>query len=102
MTTIIKGSTKRGKNMIERGTHYEGYWLHQVYNNYSNEKERAWNDCFEKYCNTPNSCSFSICSYNNFSFNVSWLGDFVMTTGEIEDAMYIETAQNSYVILLNR
>ena len=102
MTTIIKGTTKRGKNLIARGNKNEGYCLRDVYNNYSYEKEKAYNDCFEKYFNTPNSKAFGICSFNTFSFSVSWLGDYVLPNGETEQAMFIETSNNSYVILLNK
>ena len=97
MATIIKGSTKRGQNLIERGSQYEGYTLNQVYDSWSTAKENAYNWCFEKYRNTPESSAFSIISHNTFSFSVSWLGLY-----EGENAMFIETSSNSYIILLDR
>jgi len=97
MSKIIKGSTKKGENLIARGSRYEGTYLSQVYDNWSSAKERAWNDCYEKYMNTEDATAFSICSFNTFQFSVSWLGLY-----EGENAMFIETSSNSYIILLDK
>ena len=102
MTTIIKGSTKRGQDMIRKGENWEGRFLEQVYHKCSSAKQVAFEECEQKYYKTPNYSDFGICSHNTFSFSVSWYGDFIMPSGEIEKAMFIETSCNSYVILLNR
>lgn len=103
MNKVVKGSTKFGQRLIERGSHYEGYFLEQVYENPSEEKHRAYNWCFNKYCESRNSSAFSIVSHNTFSFSVSWLFDYVdEETGEIQPAMQIETRDNSYTVLLNK
>lgn len=97
MATIIKGSTKRGQRLIENGTRWEGNWLHQVYDRWSSAKEKAFDDCYDKYLATPEHSSWGICSYNTFSFSVSWLGVY-----NDENALFIETSQNSYVVLLDK
>ena len=99
---IVKYSTKRGQELVNRGTKWEGFDLYQVYDNWSSAKQRAWDWCFDKYMNTPNHEQFSICSHNTFQFSVSWLGDYTMEDGSIEPAMFLETANNSYIILLDR
>ena len=97
MAIIIKGSTKRGQSLYARGCYIEGFNLYDVYTNWSNAKETAWRWCFEKYMNTPNHCEFHICSHNTMQFSVSWRGEFGG-----DPAMFIETASNSYIVLLNK
>ena len=97
MSKIIKGSTKRGQQLIETGSRYEGMWLYQVYDRWSPAKENAYNRCYDKYLNTPDHDAFSIVSHNTFSFSVSWVGTY-----EGENALYIETSANSYIVLLDK
>lgn len=103
MSRIVKASTSLGRKLCERGSNYEGYRLTDVYDNPSEEKHRAWDWCFNKYCEDRNSSGFGIISHNTFSFSVSWFFDYCdPDTGELERAMQLETAQNSYTVLLNR
>lgn len=97
MATIIKGSTKRGQRLIETGTHWEGNWLHQVYDKWSTSKQYAFDVCYDKYLATPEHTAWGICSHNTFAFSVSWCGLY-----EGENALFIETSQNSYVVLLDK
>ena len=97
MAKIIKGSTKRGQQLIETGSRYEGTTLYQVYDNWSRSKEEAYDWCYEKYLNTPDHSSFGICSHNTFQFTVSWLGLY-----NEENALFIETRDNSYIVLLEK
>lgn len=100
MTTVVKATTKRGKNLINSASVYEGYKLSDVYDSYSESKESAYNYCWEKYCNTPQASDFGICSHNTFQFSVSWNGTYIDTeTGEAFEAVFLETANNSYVII---
>ena len=94
---IIKASTKRGQNLIARGSQWEGVTLGQVYDSWSASKDEAWDYCYNKYLDTPEHDAFSICSHNTFQFSVSWVGLY-----EGENAMFLETASNSYVVLLDR
>lgn len=97
MATIIKASSKRGQNLIARGSQWEGVTLGQVYDSWSAYKDEAWNYCYNKYLNTPEHNAFGIWSHNSFRFSVSWVGLY-----EGENAMFLETASNSYVVLLDR
>lgn len=97
MATIIKASTKRGQNLIENGSRWEGTCLYQVYDNWSASKEKAWNWCYDKYLATPEHSDFGIYSHNTFQFCVLWVGLY-----EGENAMFLETSSNSYVVLLDR
>ena len=97
MATIIKGSTKRGQELINRANYYEGYYLLDVYGRWSIEKERRWKYCFDKYCHTTNAHGFHICSHNTFQYSVAWEGIY-----EAQRAIFLETASNSYIILLDK
>ena len=97
MATIIKGSTKKGQGFISQFERSDGFFLHEVYNTHSIAKQDAWSYCFEKYLNTPNHEHFHITSHNCMFFTVAWSGTY-----ENEDALYFETAYNSYIILLDK
>lgn len=93
----LKYSTKAGKNIVAKGTQWDGYTLGQVYDKWSDAKQRAYDWCYEQYCNTEDSDSFGICSHNTFGFTCSWLGK-----KDGEDIMRYETKDNSYLVWLER
>lgn len=97
MARIFKASTKQGASILRRASYNEGFSLDEVYGSYSAEKSRSWKECFYKYCDTPNSTNFHICSHNSFQYSVSWDG----TYGD-ERATFVETANNSFVVLLDK
>lgn len=86
---IIKGTTKKGQELLKKSQNWEGKYLSQVYNSYSKAKEKAWNDCFKK-CLAENGEQFSIISHNSFQFSVGWF---------VENGARIETSSNSYLVL---
>lgn len=92
-----KLSTARGKQLYEMGCRYDGYTLGQVYDNFSQAKQDAYDYCYNEYRKTENSTAFSICSHNTFSFSCSWLGN-----KDGENIMRIETRDNTYLIWLER
>lgn len=99
--TIIKGTTKRGQDLVRRNCRLEGETLGDVYNSWSEAKEAAYARCWEQYMLTEGHKSFGITSHNTFQFTCSWLGFHVdENTGECIPAMFIETANNSYTVLL--
>lgn len=87
--TIIKGSTKKGQNMLKTACNNEGVNLWEVYETCSRAKQNSFNQC-KAMCNAENGTDFHICSHNTFSYSVAW---------EVENGMRMETAQNSYLIL---
>ena len=97
MTTIIKGSTKRGQGLIATFNRYEGYHITEVYDRPSIAKINAWNWCFEKFAKTEDRKDFHVCSFNTFNFTVGWLGKWGG-----ENAIYLETRDNSYIVLLDK
>lgn len=94
---LLKGSTKAGQNIIARGEHWIGDYLHQVYTSWSAEKQAEFDKCYDKYLSTPEHSAWGICSKNTWAFTVSWLGLF-----EGENALFYETSKNSYVVLLDK
>lgn len=92
----LKASTYKGKQIIEKGSHYDGYILSQVYDKYSVDKENAYDWCYNEYLETENHEAFSICSHNNFGFTCSWVG-----TIDGRPIMRYETKDNSYLIWLD-
>lgn len=86
--------------MWKKAHKFEGYTLNDVYSTYSAEKEKAYNQCLEKYRNTQGSFDFYICSHNTFQFTVTWKGGYVDSeTAVCYPAVFLETAKNSYVII---
>lgn len=86
--TVIKGTTKAGKNLVERAKNFEGFTLEEVYGNFSHKKYRAYRECADK-CMAENGHNFHICSHNTFQFSVAW---------ETEKGYRLETANNSYLV----
>lgn len=88
----VKASTALGKRLLAIGQQWEGTFLNQVYSTWSAEKEKAWNECYEEYCNTEGAEQFSICSHNSYSFTVSWF---------TPQGMRLETSKNSYLVIFD-
>lgn len=93
----FKASTKRGQQLIAMGNSCCWKSLHNLYEHWSKAKEQAFNWCHEQYCNDQNSTGFGVGNANTFGFTASWL-----LTKDGEDAMRIETKDNSYLVWLNR
>ena len=96
MVKYLKASTKGGYNWILRAKCKEGYKLSDIYGNYSARKEEAWKDCYKKYLNNTQSTNFRIISHNSNFFTVAW-----EEYGK-EPKLHIETAKNTYIVLLNQ
>lgn len=97
MATIIKGSTKRGKCLINTACRYQGTRLVDVYTNWSKAKQNAYDDCLDEYRHTENHTDFRICSHNTNFFSVSWCGLFGG-----ERAVFLKTGKTDYIILLDK
>ena len=93
----LKYSTKAGKRIYELGSRYDGMYLAQIYDSYSQEKQKAYDWCYEEYLKTENHDAFSICSHNTFGFTCSWVGK---VNGE--EILRFETSKNSYLVWLER
>lgn len=92
--TIIKGSTKRGQELLARASKWEGTELSNVYGRWSAKKEQAMRDCREK-CRAVHGTNFHICSSNGWAFSVAW--NFInQETGE--RMTWLETSSNIYII----
>ena len=89
MTAIIKGTTKKGKIMMNSAKNFQGYTLNEIYGTYSMAKYHAFYDCVLK-AQAENGRNFHIISHNSFGFSVVW---------ETEKGIRIETPKNSYLIL---
>ncbi len=87
---VVKANTAEGKRLIAIGQKWEGTFLNQVYDSWSNSKQYAWDKCFEEYSNTEGADAFGICSHNTFSFSVSWF---------TPKGMRLETFKNSYLVV---
>lgn len=86
--TIISLDTARGRNLYNTALNYEGRYLHQIYDSWSDAKERAWEWCMDR-CIEENGEQFGICSHNTFGFSVSWV---------VADGVRMETPRNSYLL----
>lgn len=89
---VVKSSTALGKRLLATGQQRQGTFLNQVYDKWSDEKEQAWNKCYDEYCNTDGAEQFGICSHNIYSFTVSWF---------TPQGMRLETSKNSYLVVFD-
>lgn len=94
---LVKATTKKGQQLIEKASAYEGYYLSDVYGSWSQAKQDGWNYCWEKFQATKDSENFAICSHNQRRFSCSWEGIYIDQDGEHE-AVFLETAAHSYII----
>lgn len=86
---VVKANTAEGKRLIAIGQKHEGINLNDVYDRWSDEKQKAWDKCYDEYALTSGSQQFGICSHNTFSFSVSWFTPL---------GMRLETSKNSYLV----
>ena len=89
---VVKANSSLGRKLVEIGQNWEGKFLCQVYDKWSDAKQKAWDECYSEFCNTPNTQQFSICSHNTFQFTVSWF---------TPEGMRLETARNSYLVVFD-
>lgn len=89
---VVKESTALGKQLVARGSRYEGNDLCQIYDTWSHAKQRAFDWCYEQYLASEEHEAFSIISHNTFGFSVSWL---------CKDGLRIETPNNSYLVVFD-
>ena len=73
------------------------YSLSNLYDKWSQEKENAFDWCWNQYWNDENSSDFGVGNANTFGFTASWL-----LTKDGENCMRVETKDNSYLIWLDR
>ncbi len=90
-------STKRGKELISMGEKCYYSSLYNLYDSWSDAKQKAFDWCWEQFANDNKATSFGVGNANSFAFTCSWL-----TIKDGEDIMRIETKDNSYIIWLDR
>ena len=97
---IIRKETSKGRQVLSMASSFQGCELYEVYKNPSSRKQRAFEYCRQKFVDTPNSRNFHITSHNAQTYTVAWSGDYVNPdTGVAVPATFIETAQNSYIVI---
>ena len=93
MANVIKGSTKKGEELLARARNWEGTELWHVYGSVSSRKCEAMEWC-KAQCAKDEGFDFHICSHNGFRFSVAW--NYYNENGEFMTR--IETADNTYII----
>ena len=89
---VVSANTKKGEELIWRGSRNEGTDINAVYGRCSDEKRDIFKACYDMYSNDPSASDFSIVSHNCHSFSVSWLDALGMT---------ILTRVNEYHVIFN-
>lgn len=89
---LLSEETKKGQEIIALGSRWEGNDLCQVYDKWSADKQKAFDDAWEMYRNARHGDSFGICSHNSFGFTVSWLSD---------DGLTVLTKDTEYLVVFN-
>ena len=86
--TIISKESKKGEQLKERATCFDGYTLYDVYDRPSYRKEKAWDYCRE-LCRKYHGTNLHIVGHNTCTFSVSF---------DIGDNVAYITAANNYLI----
>lgn len=94
---IVKGSTKRGEQLFSSSRRYDGTKLSDCYGSWSGAKQSAFDDCYQEYLDTPEHEDFHICSHCTNFFSVCWFGVY-----NGEEALFLKTGRNDYVVLLDK
>lgn len=90
-------SSYKGKQIIAMALRFEGKFLDDVYDHWSQKKHNAYESCHEMYMNTENHKNFRICSHNTAGFTISWTG-----IQDGESIIRYETKDNSYLVWMER
>ena len=93
----FKASTKRGQQLIAMGNRCVYTRLSDIYTTWSQAKQNAYDYCYNEFLKSDNHTGFGVGNANTFGFTASWL-----CTINSENAMRIETKDNSYVVWLDR
>ena len=93
----FKASTKRGQYLINQSNYCVYRRLSDIYKTWSQAKQNAYEWCLNQYLESENHSAFGIGNANTFGFTASWL-----CTINGENAMRIETKDNSYIVWLDR
>ena len=97
---IINANTKKGRNWIVSTSTWQGTRLEDVYGNASVFKHRAYNDCYDRYCNDTQARNFRITSHTAQQFTIAWDTIHIdQNTGEVLPCRHVETAYNIYDIV---
>lgn len=92
-----KASTKRGQALIAMSERCCWESLNNLYDSWSDKKQKAFDRCREQYANDNQSTAFGVGNANTFGFTCSWL-----TIIDGENVMRIETKDNSYLVWLDK
>lgn len=93
----FKASTKRGQQILDMASRCYARSLNQLYDRWSQAKQEAFDWCWNQYINDEDSECFGIGNANTFGFTASWVCKI-----HGEDAVRVETKDNSYVVFLDR
>lgn len=105
---LVSYDTKLGKTLSERCEHWDGNYLGQVYNRWSDRKQRIFDDWFDYFCKDSCADNFSIVSHNCQTFSLGWfttLQDlpvkYYQHTGKIvgKDVSILITPSENYMIV---
>lgn len=92
----LKLTSSKGRKIYDIGMSSCAPSLSYLYDKCSEAKQKAFDDCWNE-CVENDGSAFGVGNANTFSFTASWL---VNINGE--EAMRVETKDNSYLVWLNR
>lgn len=104
---FIKGSTKRGQQLVAGAKWNYGDNIYEVYGKPSTAKVNAWRACKREFDGDLDSSNFRITSFNCQHFTVAWectLEYVDPKTGEVtmERVTHVDTGYNNYEVLLDK
>ena len=90
----LKASTSQGKRVIDMAIRCNSRTLEELYERYSNQKQKAYNYCYESFIREEG-YNFRVGNANSFGFTACWL-----VSGENSEELRVETKDNSYRVIL--
>lgn len=98
---VVNYETAKGKALSRRCENYDGYWLYQVYDKYSQAKQNAWEHWYDVYCDDSKSDNWAIVSHNCQTFSLGWFTTLPepVDKGFSRDVSILITPAHNYMIV---
>ena len=91
-----RASTKKGQALLAMAGHCCWKYLNNLYDTWSDAKQRAYDWCVDEYLKSDDHSDFGIGNANTFGFTASWLCKV-----DGVDCCRIETRSNSYLVVFD-
>lgn len=98
---VINYETTKGKQLSARCENYDGYWLSQIYDRYSDRKLAIWEYWYQLYCDDSKADTWAIVSHNCQTFSLGWFTTLPepLDNGLSREVSILITPRHNYMIV---